>query len=145
MMKKLTLTMLILTLCLALLTACGAGEGADAEETAGATETEETAAAEEEDPILGFWFAETASVGGEDRDPEEVFGGKFYLYFVDETECQMCIDQQRAPLTWNRTETGVTLTGDDVYEIVWPANGDRDAMIITVRGVEVVLERSLEE
>ena len=152
-MKKLTLALLILSLCVALLAACGGGgqeetvepETTTAEtEEAAAAETEEAASAEEEDPVLGFWFAKTASKDGETRDPNDVFGGTFYLYFSDEDECQMCIDEKRAPVSWERTETGITLTGDDTYEIVYPADNE-DTMIITIHGIEVLLERYVEE
>ena len=136
-MKKLTLILLVLSLCLALLTACGGAK----EEAAGA----ETAAAEtEEDPVLGFWFAESASMDGQALDPDEVFGGTFYLYFVDENECQMCIDDKRAPVSWERTDGGITLTGDDTYEIVYPLDTP-DTMAITIHGVEVLLEKDVEE
>ena len=149
-MKKLTLALLILSLCLALLTACGGGsqEETTEPETASAetetTETEDAATAEEEDPILGFWFAQAASKDGTELDPYEVFGGTFYLYFVDEGECQMCIDDKRAPGTWERTENGITLKGDDTYDIVYPTDTP-DTMILTVKGVEVVLEKDTEE
>ena len=149
-MKKLTLALLVLSLCLALLTACGGGgqEETAEPETAAAetetTETEEAAPAEEEDPVLGFWFAQTASKDGTELDPYEVFGGNFYLYFVDEEECQMCIDQQRAPLSWERTDAGITLKGDDTYEIVYPTDTP-DTMLLTVKGVEVLLEKDTEE
>ena len=146
-MKKLTLALLILSLCLALLTACGGGgqEETAEPETAAAesetTETAEAAPAEEEDPVLGFWFAKEASKGDVTKDPYELFGGTFYLYFVDESECQMCIDDKRAPVTWERTENGITLSGDDTYEITFPDDSGQ-TMVIVINGIDVLLEKS---
>ena len=159
-MKRNLLTLLLmLLLSAALLAGCGGGGQTESETAAAETteetgegtaqaeeaaETEETAPAEEEDFVLGFWFAETATKDGETMDPDDLFGGIFYLYFADEETCYMCIDDKRAPLAWEHTENGVTLTGDDTYSITFP-DDSQTTMIITINGVEVVLEKDMEE
>ena len=149
---------LALLLAAALLAGCGGTSGQDSQAETGeetdtaAVETQETETAEveeaapagEKDFVLGFWFAESASKDGQTLDPDTVFGGTFYLYFADEEDCYMCIDDQRAPVTWERTENGVTLTGDNTYEITFP-DDSQTTMIITINGVEVVLEKDMEE
>ena len=102
--------------------------------------TKETAK-EKKDFLIGTWFAKSSSYQGESRDPDEVFGGTFYLYFNEKGECTMAIDQQRAVLTWERTEDGVTLKGDDTYKITFPDDSEK-TMIITIKGVDTLLEKS---
>ena len=96
---------------------------------------------EKKDFLIGTWFAKSSSYQGESRDPDEVFGGTFYLYFNEKGECTMAIDQQRAVLTWERTEDGVTLKGDDTYKITFPDDSEK-TMIITIKGVDTLLEKS---
>ena len=55
----------------------------------------------------------------------------------------MAIDEQRAVLTWERTDEGVTLKGDDTYKITFPDDSQK-TMIITIRGVDTLLEKNEE-
>lgn len=97
----------------------------------------------EKDFLIGTWFAKSSSYQGESKNPEDVFGGTFYLFFNEKGECTMAIDQQRAVLTWERTDEGVTLKGDDTYKITFP-DDSKKTMIITIRGVDTLLEKSEE-
>lgn len=126
MKKKILSIILVLVLGLTLLAGCGGGA------------TEE--AASQDDFLLGSWFADTATVGGETVDAQEVFGGVLQLYFNENGECTMSIDDQRAVVRWERTDDGVLLTGDDTYSITFP-DGSQTTMIAVIRGVDVLLEK----
>ena len=52
----------------------------------------------------------------------------------------MSIDQNRALVDWTLTDNGVTLTGDDTYQITFP-DESRKTMIATIKGVDVLLEK----
>ena len=138
-MKK-KLLMLMLALCMIVtmtaLSACGGGSGDSGGEAAG----EETAqTADDTDFLLGSWFAKTATYNGEEKDPDEVFNGTFHLYFTED-RCNMAIDSKTAPVSWERTDKGVTLTGDDTYYITFPDDSE-DTLIITINGIEVLMEK----
>ena len=102
--------------------------------------TTKEATNQKKDFLIGTWFAKSSSYNGESRNPEDVFGGTFYLYFNEKGECTMAIDQQRAILTWERTKDGVTLKGDDTYKITFPDDSEK-TMIINIRGVDTLLEK----
>lgn len=138
-MRKKYVSLLILPICILLIlgmSACGGEGGQEAQNDAGT----EQAAAADTDFLLGTWFAKTATYEGEQKDPDDVFGGTFYLYFAEDGDCQMCIDQKRAPVKWAYNGDGVTLTGDNTYEITFP-DGSRTKMNVTINGVEVMLEK----
>ncbi len=140
-MKK-KLLMLLLALCMiatmTALTACGGGGGS--EDSSSETASEETAQAEDEtDFLLGSWFAKTATYNGEEKDPDEVFNGTFHLYFTED-KCNMAIDSKTAPVSWERTDKGVTLIGDDTYYITFP-DDSKETLIITINGIEVLMEK----
>lgn len=97
----------------------------------------------EKDFLIGTWFAKSSSYQGESKNPDDVFGGTFYLHFNEKGECTMAIDEQRAVLTWERTDEGVTLKGDDTYKITFPDDSQK-TMIITIRGVDTLLEKNEE-
>ena len=143
-MKK-KLLMLMLALCMIVtmtaLSACGGGSGDSGGEAAGEeTASEETAqTADDTDFLLGSWFAKTATYNGEEKDPDEVFNGTFHLYFTED-RCNMAIDSKTAPVSWERTDKGVTLTGDDTYYITFPDDSE-DTLIITINGIEVLMEK----
>ena len=139
MKKNKLLLLLIAVICVTMLalTACGGGSGSDG---SGETEQEETAAAGETDFLIGSWFAEKSMYNGEEKDPDEVFGGTFYLVFFDDGGCQMCIDQKRAQVNWEYTGDGVTLTGDDTYQITFP-DDSKTSMIITINGIDTLLTK----
>jgi len=139
-MKKNRLLLLLIALMLVImpaLTACGGGSGSDEPEDAA---QEEDAAAGETDFLIGSWFAEKSMYNGEEKDSDEVFGGRFYLVFDDDGDCQMCIDQKRAPVKWEYTGDGVTLSGDDTYQITFP-DDSKKSMIITINGIETLLTK----
>ena len=79
--------------------------------------TTKEATNQKKDFLIGTWFAKSSSYNGESRNPEDVFGGTFYLYFNEKGECTMAIDQQRAILTWERTKEGVTLIKNQLLSI----------------------------
>ena len=116
-------------MCLGLLTACGGKRDPVAE-----------AKTKESEFLLGSWFAQEAYVNGETRDPDAIFGGRFQLYFSKDGKCTMSIDQNRALVDWTLTDNGVTLTGDDTYQITFP-DESRKTMIATIKGVDVLLEK----
>lgn len=113
------------------LPSCGGGSGDSGEEAA-------QEAAADTDFLIGTWFAEKSMYNGEEKDPYDVFDGNFYLYFKEDGECQMCIDQKRAPVKWEYTGDGVTLTGDDTYPITFP-DDSKTSMIITINGIDTLL------
>ena len=115
-----------------LLTGCGKKESSS-------TATKETTTAKK-DFLIGTWFAKSSTYNGESRDPDEIFGGTFYLTFNDKGECTMAIDQQRALLTWERTKEGVTLKGDDTYKITFPDDSEK-TLLITIKGVDTLMEK----
>ena len=142
-MKK-KLLMLLLALCMittmTALTACGGGSEDSSEEFA--TEEaapEETAVEEDTDFLLGSWFARTATYNGEEKDPDEIFNGTFHLYFTED-KCDMAIDSKTAPVSWERTDKGVTLIGDDTYYITFP-DDSKETLVITINGIEVLMEK----
>lgn len=130
-MRK-TAVLLLLTLCLALLAACGGGSA-----------PAQDASEEADDFLLGTWFARSAEKDGETLDPDEVFGGTFYLYF-DEDNCMMCIDDQRAVVSWERTGDGVTLSGDGTYAVTFPDHS-QTTLVVNINGVDVRMEKYVEE
>ena len=137
-MKKRFLLILTLTVAMAMsmvvLAGCGGSDSGDTEEPAAEDQTADT------EFLLGSWFAETATYEGEEKDPDEVFGGIFQLYFSDNGECTMSIDQKRAVVNWEYTGDGVTLTGDDTYEITFP-DDSKEKLIINVKGIDVLMEK----
>lgn len=130
-MKKISISagLIIVIMCLGLLTACGGKRDPVAE-----------AKTKESEFLLGSWFAKEAYVNGETRDPDAIFGGRFQLYFSKDGKCTMSIDQNRALVDWTLTDNGVTLTGDDTYQITFP-DESRKTMIATIKGVNVLLEK----
>ena len=88
--------LLVLVLCAALLAGCGGGK-----------KQEDDAAKAESEFLMGMWFAKEASYNGETADPEDIFEGTFSLYFSDNGECTMAIDQNRAVVKWELTDDGV--------------------------------------
>ena len=127
--KILRLTVLILSLVA--LTACGSGSN----------DNDQTQNAEDETAFLmGSWFAVSAEYEGQEMEPDEVFGDTFSLYFSDDGKCTMWVGQNRALVDWEQTEEGVTLRGDDTYEITFP-DESKETLIINLRGVNVVMEK----
>lgn len=139
MKKNKVLLLLIALMCITVFafTSCGGGSG---DEASGDAAQEETAAASETDFLIGSWFAEKSMYNGEEKDPDEVFGGRFYLVFYEDGDCQMCIDQKRAPVKWEYTGDGVTLTGDDTYKITFPDDSGKN-MIVTINGIDTLLTK----
>ncbi len=90
--------------------------------------------------LLGSWFAKEASYAGTQLDPEELFDGTFHLYFDDNGECTMAIDQNRAIVKWEYTGDGVTLTGDDTYKITFP-DDSKERLIIVVNNIDILMEK----
>ena len=135
-MKTRTISLfLLLALSLALLAGCG-GSSAPAEEEAQAAESEF---------LLGSWFATTASKDGEEKDTSDIFGGRFMLYFSDNGECTMAIDDKRAIVNWTLNDDGtVTLSGDDTYPVTFP-DDSRTTMVMVVQGIDVTLEKYEDE
>ena len=93
--------------------------------------------------LMGSWFAKTATQNGQTVDANDVFGGQLMLTF-NKDDCTMSIDSNRAIVKWELTGQGVTLTGDDTYEITFP-DEERKTMIAVIRGVEVLLEKYEED
>ena len=127
--KKLRLIVVML-LSITILAACGAGNG----------DSETPASSDETSFLMGTWFAESAEYEGQELDPDEVFGDTFSLYFAEDGKCTMWVGQNKALVDWEYTGDGVTLTGEDTYEITFP-DESRETMIITVRDVEVLMEK----
>ena len=131
-----------LSLCLTMIAGCGS---APATSEDGVKEDAKTTV-NEEDFLLGSWIAE--SCWGEDpevtADPYDVYGGTFSLYFSDNGECTMWVGQNRAVVTWERTEDGVLLKGDNEYPITFP-DGSETEMIIVVNNVNTLMEKYVEE
>ena len=148
--KLLVFIMLILISCTGcfFLTGCGGGGSADNDAAEAAEETEaadtQEAADAGEDFLIGTWFAKESSYQGETKDPYEVFGGTFYLYFEDDGDCTMAIDQKRALLKWERTGDGVTLTGDNTYQITFP-DDSQTTLVITINDIDTLMEKFVEE
>ncbi|MBR2783929.1 MAG: hypothetical protein IKD93_07050 [Firmicutes bacterium] len=138
-MKKTFLLLLMALLCLALLTACGGA----ADDPAGEPAAEE-AAEQDLEFLLGSWFAQEASVGDETKDPYDVFGGTFSLYFSDNGECTMAIDQQRAIVNYELTDNGVVLTGDGVYEATFD-DAERKTMTLGIPSGDIMVNVLLEK
>jgi hypothetical protein len=137
--KLLLLLISLMLIAMPALTACGGGSGSGSGSDEAAQE--EAAPAEDESAFLiGTWFAESASFEGQELDPEEVYGGTFYLYFAEDGDCQMCIDQKRAPVKWEYDGETVTLTGDDTYKITFP-DDSKTSMVASINGVETVLTK----
>lgn len=128
-MKKLNRTAItvLLVLVIAVLAGCGASGG-------------QSEPKPDTEFLMGSWFARTASKDGVTVDADEVFNGTFHLYFSDDGKCTMAIDQQRALLTWELTDDGVTLKGDDTYPGTF-TDESRTSMILVVQGVDVLLEK----
>lgn len=125
---KYLLTLLAaLMLCVVLLAACGGGSAPEEPE-------------EDVDFLLGMWFAREASVGDETRDPDDVFGGIFSLYFSDDGKCTMAIDQQRALVDWELTDDGVVLSGDNTYPCTF-LDDEKKTMNIVINGIDVLMEK----
>ncbi len=126
--RNLLALLTVLALWAALLTGCGG------------TKDKAEKPAQDIDFLLGSWFAETATVGDETRDAEDVFDGIFMLYFSDDGVCTMSIDQQRALVDWELTDNGVILRGDGTYEATFP-DESRKTMVIGINGVDVLMEK----
>ena len=111
-MRKMNRTAIavVLILLIAVLAGCGA--------SGGKSEPKPDA-----DFLMGSWFAKTAT-----------------KYFSDDGKCTMAIDQQRALLTWELTDNGVTLKGDDTYPGTF-TDESRTSMILVVQGVDVLMEK----
>ena len=127
-MKKMTCLLLSLLLSLAVLSGCGGAKKEEGPDTSF---------------LMGSWFAKTATQNGQTVDASDVFGGQFMLTF-NKDDCTMAIDSNRAVVKWELTEQGVTLKGDDTYEITFP-DEERKTMIAVIRGVEVSLEKYEED
>lgn len=147
MKKNRLLLLLIALMCIAMMafTACGGGSGTESTDAGNSEEAaQEDTSASETDFLIGSWFAEKSTYNGEEKDPDEVFGGRFYLVFQDDGDCQMCIDQKRAPLTWERNDEGVLLKGDDTYQITFPDDSQK-TLVITINGIDTLMEKYEEE
>lgn len=141
-LKRSIAFLLMMMLCMGCFALAGCGsKSEEGKQNEGETEeSADQAEAAEEDWLLGTWFAKESSYEGETKDPEEVFGGTFYLYFDEDGECTMAIDQKRAVVKWERTGDGVTLTGDDTYQITFPDDTRRN-LIITIKGIDTLCEK----
>ena len=124
-MKKTTAVLVLLALCLMLFAGCG---------------SKTDSAAKESEFLLGTWIAREASYNGETRDPYDIFNGMFSLHFSKDGKCTMAIDQNRALVDWELTDSGVTLKGDSTYQITFP-DESRKTMIAVINGVDVLLEK----
>ncbi len=124
--KKLVF-LLVLVLFLFCLAGCGGGK-------ADSTTKQDT------EFLMGSWFAKTASKDGVTVDAYDVFNGNFHLYFSENGECTMAIDQRRAIVKWELTDDNVTLTGDNTYPIRFP-DESRKTMIIGINDFEVLMEK----
>ena len=120
--------LIVLILCMTLIGGCGA------------TKDDSAAPKEDIEFLLGSWFADTASADGATVDAYDVFGGYFMLYFNENGECTMSIDQNRAIVKWQLTENGVTLTGDGTYEATF-IDETRKSMVIVINGIDVLMEK----
>ena len=121
--------LLVLVLCFALLAGCGGGSS-----------KQDDGAKAEGEFLLGMWFAKEATYNGESKDPDDIFGGTFSLYFSDNGECTMAIDQQRAIVKWELTDDGAMLSGDNTYPITFP-DAAKKTLVVTVNGVDVLMEK----
>ena len=110
------------------------------EEPAEEEKAEEEKPADDNEFLLGSWFARNVMIGDVEKDPDEVFGGTFMLYFSDDGVCTMSIDQQRALVDWELTDNGVVLKGDSTYEGTFQ-DDSRTTMILVVQGVDVLMEK----
>ena len=67
------------------------------------------------------------------------------LYFSDNGECTMAIDDKRAIVNWTLNDDGtVTLSGDDTYPVTFP-DDSRTTMVMVVQGIDVTLEKYEDE
>ena len=141
--KRLLSLALILVLCLTLLAGCGGGSTEEASQESGEPAQTEAAAepAEAADPVIGTWFADTATKDGVTVDAKELFSGRiFYLDFLED-ECFMYVGTDYALLDWERTEDGITLKGDEEYQITFPDDSGK-TMVLNLKGFDVLLELS---
>ena len=90
--------------------------------------------------LMGSWIAETATVDDLTMDAGDAFGGVFTLYFSENGDCTMSIDDQRATVRWELTDDGVLLTGNDTYPITFP-DESRTTMIAVIKGLDVLLRK----
>jgi len=134
-MKKRSLILILaltLAISMAVMTGCG-GSGSGSSSGSGDTP-------DDYEFLLGSWVAESATYDGEERPPEDVFGGTFQLYFDDDGECTMSIDSNDTVLKWTPTQDGVLLSGDDTYEVRFP-NGSKSTLIVNVNDVDVLMTK----
>ena len=137
MKKNFFVIITLIVLCL-LITSCvgnGSSESSGSEEAKN-TETEK----QEQDFLIGSWFAKEASKDGVTKDPEEVFGDTFSLYFSDDGKCTMYVGDKHALVDWERTDSGVTLTGDNTYQITFPDDTEKE-LVININGIDVNMEK----
>ena len=91
--------------------------------------------------MIGTWFADTATKDGVTVDAKELFSGRiFYLDFLED-ECFMYVGTDYALLDWERTEDGITLKGDEEYQITFPDDSGK-TMVLNLKGFDVLLELS---
>lgn len=133
MRKNVLLLMLIAVLCMALLAGCGGSSG-------GGSEKAEEKAEQEGEFLLGSWFAKEARKGDDVKDPEDLFGDTFSLYFNDNNECTMWVGQNKALVKWELTDDGAVLKGDDTYNITFP-DDEHKTLVITINDFDVLMEK----
>lgn len=126
----------------------GCGGGTNTAQSSADSDTRTEAAADnkapEKDFLIGTWFAKECTAEGQTYDPDDIFNGTFYLSFGEDGQCTMAIDQQRALVSWERTDTGALLTGVDSYEITFPDDSET-TFIVKVKGIDVLMEKHIED
>ena len=143
-MKKLISIIFTITLVTVFLSSCGAkpdtGSNGSTEQSEAAVETETA----DNSIILGTWFAQTAVYNGEEYKAEDMFNGPFLLMFKDNGECRMQHNDEWSIVKWELHDSGVTLTGDDTYELSF-ADGSKNKLLMDINGAEVTLEKYEED
>ena len=144
-MKKLISVILALITLTVLLAACGAKPESGADESVQASETEATGTQTTDSSIiLGTWFATTAVYNGEEYNADDLFNGTFLLLFKDNGECRMQHNDEWSVVTWELSDSGVTLKGEDTYELTF-TDENKNKLLMDINGADVTLEKYEEE
>lgn len=142
---KIIALLLVLMMTATVICGCGAKETAVPENTDAVTEeTAETEAVDDNSFLLGSWFVDSIVMDGQELTEDEFFGETFSFYFNDKNECYMNMGSNYAIVNYEVHDNGVTLTGDDTYELTF-TDETKTKCTWELKGAEVTMSKYEEE